>query len=112
MLSKKYFLAGGRNFSAPRARPTHAEVRDHIDPQKCDHRASYMSSCGGGLWKTDFCLIFQTAQFSTFSTASTPIRHALAAAEPSYFNSKQFPQNAGFLTAFASHAKIIRASFY
>jgi hypothetical protein len=43
MLSKKYFLGGGRNFSAPPARPTHAEVRDHIDPQESDHRASYLS---------------------------------------------------------------------
>jgi hypothetical protein len=31
MLSKKYFLGGGRNSSAPPARPTHAEVRDQID---------------------------------------------------------------------------------
>jgi hypothetical protein len=46
MLSKKYFLGGGRKFSAPPARPTHAEVRDHIDPQESDHRASYMSYRG------------------------------------------------------------------
>jgi hypothetical protein len=74
MLSKKYFLGGGRNFSAPLARPTHAEVRDHIDPQESDHRASYLSYRGlqqQGQLKTNFCEIFWTAQFSTFSTAST-----------------------------------------
>jgi hypothetical protein len=73
MLSKKYFLGGGRNFSAPPARPTHAEVRDHTDPQESDHRASYMSYRGlqhEGLLKTNFCEIFWAAQFSTFSTAS------------------------------------------
>jgi hypothetical protein len=32
MLSKKYFWGGGRDFSAPLALPTQAEVRDRIDP--------------------------------------------------------------------------------
>jgi hypothetical protein len=38
MLSKKVFLAGELNFSAPRARLTRADVRDHIELQKIDDR--------------------------------------------------------------------------
>jgi hypothetical protein len=76
MLSKKYFLAGGLSFSAPPARPARAKVRDHIESQEGDHRASYMS-CGGlqqrKQLKTDFREILRAAQFSTFSTASTQL---------------------------------------
>jgi hypothetical protein len=74
MLSKKYFLAGGPTFSAPLACPTRAEARDHIDPQESDYRPSYMSYRGlqqQAQSKTNFLAIFRTAQFSTFSTAST-----------------------------------------
>jgi hypothetical protein len=46
MLSKKYFWGGGRNFSAPPARATHVEVRDHVGPQESTHTASYMSYRG------------------------------------------------------------------
>ena len=41
--SKKVFPAGELNFSAPRARLTRADVRDHIESQEIDHRASYVS---------------------------------------------------------------------
>jgi hypothetical protein len=44
-----------------------------MDPQESDHRASYPSYRGlqlQGQLKTNFCKIFRTAQFSTFSTAS------------------------------------------
>jgi hypothetical protein len=84
MLSKKYFLAGGRSFSAPPARPARAKVRDHIESQEGDHRASYMS-CRGSQQrkqlKTDFREILRAAQFSTFSTASTHHRHPFGFAE-------------------------------
>jgi len=43
MLSKKVFLAGELNFSAPPARPTRANVRDHIESQEGDRGASYAS---------------------------------------------------------------------
>jgi hypothetical protein len=43
MLSKKVFLAGELNFSAPRARLTRLDVRDLIESQEIDHRASYVS---------------------------------------------------------------------
>jgi hypothetical protein len=46
MLSKKSFLAGELNFSAPQAHPTCADVRGHIESQESDHRASYMSYRG------------------------------------------------------------------
>jgi hypothetical protein len=85
MLSKKYFLGGGRNFSAPPARPTHAEVRDHIDPQESDHRASYQAYRRlqqQGQLKTNFCKIFWTAQFSTFSTESVKWRRHKTIREP------------------------------
>jgi len=69
MLSKKYFLTGGPTFSAPLVRPKRAKVRDHIDSQEGDHRASYMS-CRGlqrrRQPKTDFREILRTAQFSIF----------------------------------------------
>jgi len=51
MLLKKYFVGSGRNFSAPPARPTHAEVRERIDPQEGDHRASYMPYGGLQLFR-------------------------------------------------------------
>jgi hypothetical protein len=43
MLSKKVFRAGELNFSAPRARLTRPDVRDLIESQEIDHRASYVS---------------------------------------------------------------------
>jgi hypothetical protein len=49
MLSKKYFLGGGQNFSAPPARLTHAEGGvDHIDPQESDHGLRTRAPAGGG----------------------------------------------------------------
>jgi hypothetical protein len=73
MLLKKYFLGGGRNFSATLARPTHGEVRDHIDPQESDHRASYLSYRGlqqQGQLKTNFCEIFGQPVFTRQRTRS------------------------------------------
>jgi hypothetical protein len=72
MLSKKVFLAGELIFSAPPARPTRANVRDHIESQEGDHRATYASDTGQQRrqLKTDFREIWGAAQFSTFSTAS------------------------------------------
>src|SRR6516225_1856861 len=74
MLSKKVFLAGEPNFSAPPVHVAHADVRDHVQSQEGDHRASYAS--GRGLQKrrqanTVIREILGAAQFSTFSTAST-----------------------------------------
>jgi hypothetical protein len=43
LLSKKVFLAGELNFSAPPARLMRAHVRDHIESQEINHRASYVS---------------------------------------------------------------------
>jgi hypothetical protein len=77
MLSKKVFLAGELNFSAPLARPARANVRDHIESQEGDHRASYASDRGlqqRRQLKTDFREIWEAAQFSTFSIASTRSR--------------------------------------
>jgi hypothetical protein len=73
MLSKKVFLAGEPNFSAPPVHVARADVRDHVESQEGDHRASYAS--GRGLQKrrqatTVFREISGAAQFSTFSTAS------------------------------------------
>jgi hypothetical protein len=36
MLSKKSFLAGARNFSAPLARPTRDDVRDTLPAEVCE----------------------------------------------------------------------------
>src|SRR5215468_7298731 len=73
MLSKKVFLAGEPNFSAPPVHAARADVRDHIESQEGDHRASYASD--RSLQKrrqanTVFREISGAAQFSTFSTAS------------------------------------------
>jgi hypothetical protein len=43
MLSKKVFLAGELNFSAPPVHAARADVRDHVESQEGDHRASYAS---------------------------------------------------------------------
>jgi hypothetical protein len=43
MLSKKVFRAGEKNFSAPLVHPARADVRDHVESQEGDHRASYAS---------------------------------------------------------------------
>src|SRR5262245_53807150 len=74
MLSKKVFLAGEPNFSAPPVHTASADVGGHIESQEGDHRASYASD--RGLQKrrqanTVFRKILGAAQFSTFSTAST-----------------------------------------
>jgi hypothetical protein len=73
MLSKKVFLAGELNFSAPLVHAARADVGDHVESQEGDHRPLYASH--GGLQKrrqpkTDFREILGAAQFSTFSTAS------------------------------------------
>jgi len=80
-LSKKVFLAGEPNFSAPPARPMRVDVREHVDLQEDDHSASY--PYGRGLQrrrqlKTDFREILGADQFSTFSTASAHSRSAPA----------------------------------
>jgi hypothetical protein len=49
MLSKKVFLPGEPNFSAPPVHVARADVRDHVEPQEGDHRASHAS--GRGLQK-------------------------------------------------------------
>src|SRR5215471_5602422 len=46
ILSKKVFLAGEKNFSAPLVHPARADVRDHVESQEGDHRASYASDRG------------------------------------------------------------------
>ena len=43
MLSKKVFLAGEKIFSAPPVHFARADVRDHVESQEIDHRASYVS---------------------------------------------------------------------
>ena len=73
MLSKKVFLAGEPNFSAPPVHAARSDVRDHVESQEGDYRASY--ALGRGLQKrrqanTVFREISGAAQFSTFSTAS------------------------------------------
>src|SRR6516164_8255368 len=73
MLSKKVFLTGEPNFSAPPVHAARADERDHLELQEGDHRASYASD--RGLQKrrqanTVFREISGAAQFSTFSTAS------------------------------------------
>jgi hypothetical protein len=78
MLSKKVFLAGEPTFSAPPVHAAHADVRDHVESQEGDHRASY--ACDRGLQKRRqanivFREIWGAAQFSTFSTASIQSRH-------------------------------------
>jgi hypothetical protein len=40
MLSKKVFLAGELKFSAPPVHAARADVRDHVESQESDHRAS------------------------------------------------------------------------
>src|SRR5262250_2327752 len=74
MLSKKVFLAGEPNFSAPPVHAARADVRDHVESQEGDHRASYASDRGlqkRRQSKPVFREISGAAQFSTFSTAST-----------------------------------------
>src|SRR5215467_9543980 len=78
MLSKKVFLAGEPNFSAPPVHAARADVRDHVESQEGDHRASYASDRGlqkRRQSKPVFREISGAAQFSTFSTASTRSRH-------------------------------------
>src|SRR5262249_35225285 len=43
ILSKKVFLAGEKIFSAPPVHFARADVRDHVESQEIDHRASYVS---------------------------------------------------------------------
>src|SRR5215813_11900861 len=69
MLSKKVFLTGEPNFSAPPVHAARADVRDHLESQEGDHRASYAPD--RGLQKrrqanTLFREISSAAQFSTF----------------------------------------------
>src|SRR5215472_6397561 len=78
MLSKKVFLTGEPNFSAPPVHAARADVRDHLETQEGDHRAS--SASDRGLQKrrqanTVFREISGAAQFSTFSTASIRSGH-------------------------------------
>jgi hypothetical protein len=73
ILSKKVFLAGEEDFSAPLVHPARVDVRDHVESQEGDHGASY--ACDRGLQKrrqskTDFREILGAPQFLTFSTAS------------------------------------------
>src|SRR5215467_623560 len=73
MLSKKVFLAGEPNFSAPPVHAARADVRGHVESQEGDHRASYASDRGlqkRRQSKPVFREISGAAQFSTFSTAS------------------------------------------
>src|SRR5215467_7842333 len=73
MLSKKVFLTGEKNFSAPLVHPPRADVRNHVESQEGDHRASYAFDRGlqkRRQPKTDFREIWGAAQFLTFSTAS------------------------------------------
>jgi hypothetical protein len=77
MLSKKVFLAGEPNFSAPPVHAARADVRDHAESQDGDHRASYPSD--RRLQKRRqanavFREISRAAQFSTFSTASVIVQ--------------------------------------
>jgi hypothetical protein len=79
MLSKKVFLAGEPNFSAPPVHAARADVRDHVESKEGDHRASYASD--RHLQKrrqatTVFREIWRAAQFSTFSTASARKRRS------------------------------------
>jgi len=79
MLSKKVFLTGEPNFSAPLMHAARADVRDHLESQEGDHRGSYAPD--RGLQKrrqanTVFREISGAAQFSTFSTASVKKSHA------------------------------------
>src|SRR5258708_3811311 len=81
MLSKKSFLADVRNFLAPLVRPARGNVRDHIESHKSDRRPSYMPYSGlrrRRQQKTDLREIFGAAQFWTFSTAPTQLRHCTA----------------------------------
>jgi hypothetical protein len=88
MLSKKVFPAGEPNFSAPPVHAARADVRDHIESQEGDHRASYASD--RGLQKrrqanTAFREISRAAQFSTFSTELVMSAvFAMPAASPLY----------------------------
>jgi len=77
MLSKKIFLAGESNFSAPPVPAARPDVRDHLKSQEGDHGASYAAD--EGLQKrrpanTVFHEISGATQFSTFSTASAQSR--------------------------------------
>jgi hypothetical protein len=79
MLSKKVFLAGEPNFSAPPVHAARADVRDHVESQEGDHRALY--ECDRGLQKRRqanivFREVWGAAQFSTFSTASVKMSRA------------------------------------
>jgi hypothetical protein len=78
MLSKKVFLAGEPNFSGPPVHATRADVRDHVESQEGDHRASYTSDRRfqkRPQANTVFREIWRAAQFSTFSTASVIFTH-------------------------------------
>jgi len=73
MLSKKVFLTGEPNFSAPPVHAARADVGDHLESQEGDHRASYAPD--RGLQKRRqanivFREISKAAQFSTFLTVS------------------------------------------
>jgi hypothetical protein len=79
MLSKKVFLAGEPNFSAPLVHAARADVTDHVESQEADHRAS--NARDRGLQKRRqanivFREIWGAAQFSTFSTASVKMSRA------------------------------------
>ena len=80
MLSKKVFLAGEPNFSAPPVHAARADVRDHVESQEGDHSASYAYDRGLQERRQAnivFREIWGAAQFSTFSTASTRSRPGL-----------------------------------
>jgi hypothetical protein len=73
IVSKKVFCAGELNFSTLLVQAARADVRDHVESQEGDHRASCASDRGlqkRRQAKTFFREIWSAAQFSTFSTAS------------------------------------------
>jgi hypothetical protein len=70
---EKVFLTGEPNFSAPPVHAARADVRDHLESNEGDHRASYAPDRGlqeRRQANTVFREILRAAHFSTFSTAS------------------------------------------
>src|ERR1700745_4114578 len=79
MLSKKSFGGICENFLKLLMRSIRGDVRDHIASQKNDHGRSYRhykASQRRSSPKITICEIFGVVRFSTFSTASTHLRHA------------------------------------
>jgi hypothetical protein len=69
-LSKKVFLAGELNFSAPPVHAARSDVRDHVESQEGDHSRPESRLQKWRQANTVFREIWRAAQFSTFSTAS------------------------------------------